>query len=300
LKRSKVVIIRTPKVFKNSRKVDFALLQEMVKKALSALTQEKDPRDAVLHFYKPNDAIGIKVNCLGGEKVATSPEVVYATYNLFREAGFNDKRFLIWDRSDKELKDAGFSLNSKSSGLRCFGTDSKDVGYAQDFITHRDVGSLLTRIMTTWTNIQLNIPILKDHTLAGVTCAMKNFFGAIHNPNKYHENGCDPFVADLHVIPKIRNQQKLIIVDALRIQYHGGPAYHPQWYEDYGAIIAGTDPVAVDFIGYQIVDEIRKKNDLPSLEKAGRKPNYIFTAADPEHNLGNALLEDIELVKINL
>ena len=300
MKKSKVVVVRTLKVFKNSKKLDFDLLQMIVQKALSALTGEKDSREALFHFYKPSDHIGMKVNCLGGEKVATSPEVAYASFNLFRKAGFNDKKFVVWDRSNRELKDAGFSLNSKSHGLKCFGTDSGNVGYAQDFITHKDVGSLLTRIMIDRTNLQLNIPILKDHTLAGITCSLKNFFGAIHNPNKYHGNGCDPFVADLNFIPQIKNQQKLIIVDALRIQYHGGPAYHSQWYENYGGIIASSDPVAVDFVGYRIIDEIRKKHNLPSLEKAGRKPNYIFTAADPEHNLGNAKSENVDLVEINL
>ena len=300
MKKSKVIVIRTLKVFKNSKKLDFDVLQRMVGKALSALTGERDPREALFRFYKPSDQIGMKVNYLGGEKVATSPEVVYATFNLFRKAGFDDKNFVVWDRSNRELREAGFSLNSKSGGLKCFGTDSSDVGYAQDFITHRDVGSLLTNIMTHRTSTQINFPILKDHTLAGVTCALKNFFGAIHNPNKYHGNGCDPFVADLNFIPKIRDQQRLVIVDALRIQYHGGPAFHPQWYENYGGIIVGADPVAVDFGGYKIVDQIRSKHNLPSLEKAGRKPNYIFTAGDPEHKLGNARSEDIELVEINL
>ena len=300
MNKSKVIVIRDQKVFKNSKTLDFDLLQKIIQKALSALTGENDPREALFHFYKASDHIGMKVNCLGGEKVATSPEVVYATFNLFRKAGFDDKKFLVWDRSNRELKEAGFSLNSNSGGLKCYGTDSTNVGYAQDFITHKDVGSLLTNIMTHRTNLQLNFPILKDHTLAGITCALKNYFGAIHNPNKYHGNGCDPFVADLNFIPDIKKQQKLTIVDALRIQYHGGPAYHPQWYENYGGIIAGSDPVAIDFVGYRIIDEIRKKHNLPSLEKAGRKPNYIFTAADPDHKLGNAGLENIELEEMNL
>jgi len=114
LKKSKVIVIRTRSVFKNSKKLDFRLLEEMVKKGLSALTDEKDPRDALFHFYQPSDSIGIKVNCLGGEKVASSPEVVYATFNLFRDAGFGDERFLVWDRSNRELKEAGFSINSRS------------------------------------------------------------------------------------------------------------------------------------------------------------------------------------------
>ena len=39
--------------------------------------------------------------------------------------------------------------------------------------------------------------VLKDHDLAGVSLAMKNWYGVVHNPNKLHDDDCDPFVADL-------------------------------------------------------------------------------------------------------
>jgi uncharacterized protein (DUF362 family) len=129
---------------------------------------------------------------------------------------------------------------------------------------------------------------------------LKNFFGAIHNPNKYHENGCDPYIADLNSVPQIREQQKLVVCDALRIQYNGGPSYHPQWAENFGGIILGDDPVAVDFVGYQIIDKIRQKRGLSTLEKSGRKPKHIFTAADQDHKLGNASSEEIDLVEMSI
>ena len=56
----------------------------------------------------------------------------------------------------------------------------------------------------------INLPVLKDHDGAGVTIALKNMYGAIHNPNKYHPNGCDPYVADLNMLPEIRSRMKLI------------------------------------------------------------------------------------------
>ena len=38
----------------------------------------------------------------------------------------------------------------------------------------------------------INVPQVKDHGICGMTLAMKNFFGAIHNPNKYHIGNGDP------------------------------------------------------------------------------------------------------------
>jgi uncharacterized protein (DUF362 family) len=171
------------------------------------------------------------------------------------------------------------------------------VGYSNSLIDHKNIGSLLSRIMEEFTTVQANLPVLKDHNLSGVTCSLKNWFGAIHNPNKYHENGCNPYIADLNTIPQIREQHKLVICDALRVQFNGGPSYHRQWADNFGGIILGDDPVAVDLVGYQIIDKLRKKNGLPSLEKAGRRPEHIFTAADDEHQLGKANPEEIEIVE---
>jgi len=298
--KSRVVVVQSKKVINSSGKVDLSLLQKMVARGLSSLTSETDFRDAIFRFYSKKQTIGIKVNCLGGKMVATHPELCITTVNLFEKAGFKKKKILIWERSTQELDEIGYPVNYEAKDLLCFGTDAKGVGYTKDLFAHKEIGSLFSRIMTDYTDAQINMPILKDHALAGVTCGMKNYFGAIHNPNKYHDNGCDPFVADLNSMPQIKNKNKLIICDALRIQYNGGPAYHPQWSELYGGIIVGSDPVAVDFAGCHIIEKIRKNHNLPSLEKAGRKPHYIFTAADAEHNLGNSSMGKIDLVKINL
>ena len=41
----------------------------------------------------------------------------------------------------------------------------------------------------------------------------------------------------------------------------------------------GIDPVAMDRIGANIIEEKRKEAGLPSLEQEGRRPKYIQTAA---------------------
>ena len=71
--------------------------------------------------------------------------------------------------------------------------------------------------------------VLKDHDGAGVTIALKNMYGVIHNPNKYHPNGCNPYIADLNMLPEIRSRMRLTICDATTACYEGGPGYKPEY-----------------------------------------------------------------------
>jgi hypothetical protein len=52
-------------------------------------------------------------------------------------------------------------------------------------------------------------------------------------------------------------------------------------------LIASTDPVALDYTGWQIVERKRAEMELKTLEAEERAPHYIATAADSEHRLGN-------------
>ena len=63
----------------------------------------------------------------------------------------------------------------------------------------------LSKILTNLTNRTVNLPVLKDHNLAGLSGSMKNMYGVIHNPNKYHLNNCNPYVAELNALAEIKN-----------------------------------------------------------------------------------------------
>jgi len=141
----------------------------------------------------------------------------------------------------------------------------------------------------------VSLAILKDHGLAGVTAGMKNYFGAIHNPNKYHDDHCDPYVAEVFESGPVKSKHRLAVVDALLVQFHRGPAYHAAWAEPMGALIFSTDPVAADFTGWQLIERLRKRSGLPSLMEEEREPSYIRTAS--RMKLGCARSEDIVLIK---
>ena len=44
----------------------------------------------------------------------------------------------------------------------------------------------LSRILTELTDVTINGPVLKTHGVSGITAAMKNIYGVIHNPGDYH------------------------------------------------------------------------------------------------------------------
>lgn len=295
--KSRVVVVKSPQAISSSGKVNREILSRMVARGLCLLASQSKAQDVLKRFFSPKDRVGLKVNCLAGPMASTHPEVALEIASLLKKIEIRPRNIIIWDRSSHELKEVGFPLNTDRDDFLCFGTDAQGVGYSRTLIDYRTIGSLLSQVMERLTDVQVNVPVLKDHSLSGITGCLKSLFGAVHNPNKYHDNECDPFIADLNAVPQIRRQAKLAICDALRVQFNGGPSYHPQWAENFGGLLLGDDPVAVDFVGYQIIDRIRGKHQLPSLEKAGRKPKHIFTAADSEHLLGKASSEEIDVVE---
>jgi uncharacterized Fe-S center protein len=72
----------------------------------------------------------------------------------------------------------------------------------------------------------------------------------------------------------------------------------PQWGWAFNGLLASRDPVALDFAGWQIIEQKRAEKGLPSLRAAKREPAYIARAADPEHRLGTNDPQRIERVEV--
>jgi uncharacterized protein (DUF362 family) len=156
----------------------------------------------------------------------------------------------------------------------------------------------LAKILTRECAMVINLPILKDHQLAGVTFSMKNMYGVVDKPFLLHANGCNPGVADLNAIPEIREKVWFTVGDAISSVYDGGPGFHPErlWFPK--ALVVGEDRVAVDHTAWGMIEKQRAEAGVPTLEAAGRKPEYIATAADAAHGLGTCDPARIRLVEV--
>ena len=271
------------------------LIRKLLDAALQKLTGAADASAAWQRLFPPQQRVGIKVNALG---LATQPAVVDAIVAGLRQAGVPAEKIIIWDRFDVELGKAGFTLNKSGSGVQCRGTDAERIssGYQAEVESSGQIGSCFSRIVAGDVDALISVPVLKDHNLAGVSLGMKNFYGAIHNPNKYHDHNCDPYIVDVVSHRFIAKKWRLTVCDGLRAQYHGGPGVHPGFAWSFGGLIVGTDFVAADAVAADLLAGERKAKGLKSLEDDGRPPRHIATAA--ARGLGVADLARIERVEV--
>ncbi|UCE07724.1 MAG: DUF362 domain-containing protein, partial [bacterium] len=271
-------------------------VENLLNQAMENLFRVSKAEQAWQQLFKKDDIVGIKINCLAGKGISTNHELVEAIIEGLRSAGVLERNIIIWDRSNRDLEKAGYQIRTDRNRTKYYGNNQ--VGYTSDIYEFGEVGSHLSNILIYQCTAIINVPILKDHGIVGMTNALKNFFGAIHNPNKYHDNCGNPFIADLNMLSEIRSKVRITITDALTAQYEGGPPFMPQWAWHYNGLIVGFDPVAIDTVGWDIIEKKRKENGLPSLKEVGREPTYIATAADDQHRLGCNDLNKINIIRV--
>lgn len=295
MNESRVILIRGKGIFGPGGDMDRLKISEMLSLGLRKLTSSNDTGQGLVRFLARNDRIGIKINTIGGRRISTRPELALSLAELLIKNGWPERNLVVWDRTNRELREAGFNLADRPSGLKVFATDTAGAGYETEIFSHRSIGSLFSTIQTNFVTASISLAILKDHGLAGITAGMKNYFGAIHNPNKYHDAHCDPYIAELFDSEPIKAKHKLSILDALLVQYHRGPSFHTQWAEPCGALIFSLDPVAADAVGWRLVEKLRSGKGLPSLKEEGREP--VFLASAEKLGLGRAGKDSIEVIE---
>ena len=298
--KSKVVIARDASLHGTSAQPDEQKVLNLLDKAMAAYTGRQKPVEAwksiIPAHILAGQTIGLKVNGLGGRGIATHPALTLAVAERLQQAGVKPGNIVVWDQNAHFLQACGMTINTDPSRIRSYPADS--AGFDDQESSWGVAKIRLTRILTHDCAMVINLPILKDHEIAGVTFSMKNMYGVVDKPFLLHANGCNPGVADLNSIPAIREKVWFTIGDAISSVYDGGPTFHPErlWYPN--ALMVGEDRVALDYTAWGMIDRQRAAVGMPSLEAVGRKPNYIATAADAAHRLGTCDPGRIRLVEV--
>ena len=271
---ARVVLAQSPA---QSRSDSTEALGIVLDRGISALTG-LPAREAWKSLFSPHDVVGLKINGLAGRGISTTPALAAAVAAKLQEAGIPAGHIIVWDRLNDDLKRAGYAIAMNPDKVRCFGNDA--AGYSDRLYETGMICSRLSRVVTELCSALINLPVLKDHGIVGLSAGMKNYFGAIDNPNKYHSHAGDPYVADVSRLPILRQKTRLVICDAMTAQYEGGPPYRPQWCWPLQRLILATDVVAHDQIAWQLIEEKRRSAGMPSLKEANREPRYIKSAAE--------------------
>jgi len=272
--KSKVVLIREHDAVEADGRIE-----QMLEQAMLAFTGETESGAAWAKFFRPEDVVGVKINVM---MTPTSPELSRAVVRGIMKAGVSEQNIILWDR-DK----AGYGLQGVTERKERFGYDEKS----------------LSRVVSDKATALVNVPGMKIHWLAGVAVALKNWVGAITRINvpdigvaySIHGDSCAE-CASINAIPMIRDKCRLVVADALRPLFHGGPQVNPGYIWPYNGIIIGTDPVAVDTVCMKILEAKRreyKNGEWP----ISPPPKHVFLA-EQKYKLGHAHMDNIELVKL--
>jgi hypothetical protein len=256
------------------------VVREMMARGMTALTGEKTPEAAWKRFFEPSDVVGIKVNCGGFPYCISDYDIVKETIRMLGTVGIPPTQVYIYERFQNQMDNVNYAPHVPD-GVQIVAAEranryADNNGYdpavylEADLFGEEDTRSNLMRLVSRKLTKIINIPNVKDHGAVGATGCLKNIaYGSFSNVARTHSNGKShtySFVGTLASIEPVRSRTVLQIMDGLRGVWHGGPFARTKRYLFYPKkIFFGTDPVAIDRLLLDIVDDKRKAEGAISI-----------------------------------
>jgi uncharacterized protein (DUF362 family) len=175
----------------------------------------------------------------------TNPGLVGAVVEACLAAGA--RRVYVFDHSCDEWKasyrSSGIEEAAKSAGATVAPGGSESYYQKVEVKGATTLKSVKVHELLLETDSIINVPVLKSHGGAGMTCALKNLMGTVWNRDVFHAQGLDRCIAE----SGLAIRPSLTVVDASRVMLTGGPRGHGgSRYGETGMQILSPDIVAAD------------------------------------------------------
>src|SRR6266516_3910863 len=273
----RVIEVRDPNAIVRNR-VSQSIVRQMLEHAMKELTEEKSAQAAWAKFVEPNDIVGIKINPSGAPACCSSPEILREIIGSVQSVGVPARNILVYDRYSYEM-DIGSYQALLPPGVRIVGIQDAFVdssGYdtnaycTANFFGEWETRSYMASIVSQVVTKIINVPTMKDHSASGVTGCLKNLgYGTFNNVARSHRppySFTDPLIAVMCSVEPLRSKAVLHIMDGMRQVWHGGPLTQVQdFIHPAGTLYLGTDPVAIDTVELEAIEQKRQKEGAPSV-----------------------------------
>ena len=284
-------------------------VSELMDQAMMKLTGRSSAKEAWRDIVLPDDIVGIKINPLAGPELSTHSIIVDKIVEGLYGAGVLRKQIIIWDRFQEHLLNAGYPIKQDESDVQTLASDTEGIGYddevyyesEKDSIARREnesTRSRYSRIVTEQVDVIINVPVLKHHAMAGVSGCLKNLaFGSVDNTRRFHGKPiyCNPAIGEILEHKVLKDKLTLNIVDGLLASFDRGPTYHAESTWQYGSLFVSADPVILDVLVLQTVNQKREEMELDSVSKFA---NHINTASSL--GLGTNTLDQADLRQVEV
>jgi uncharacterized protein (DUF362 family) len=253
----------------------------LLEAALCGLTGEKDLVRSVGRFIHPSDTVAVKVNGIAGQAMGTNFELILPVVQAVLALGVPPEHVTVYEQYPNFLSGTrvGLGKHKLPAGVEAR-VHNNHLATMKPIRVFERIPTRYVRFLTDATAV-ISFSLIKDHSICGYTGGMKNMtHGSIVNPQDHHRHHADPQIAVLYAHPILRSRMRLHITDGFKLIYDEGPLdKNPRRRILHGAVHAATDPVALDTIGAELVEQARAAHGLPSLARVGRPPDYLASAA---------------------
>lgn len=253
--------------------------KEMLTRALTELTGKPDLVSAVAQFVHKDDIVCVKVNGIAQAPMATNRELVLPFIEAMIESGVSPEKITVLEQYAGFFNATRISAQNLPKGVKISTHGNKDAKMPERMVPGTATRTQFATALTEAT-AAINFALVKDHSICGYTGALKNMtHGCTLNPHAFHVHHASPQIALLYAQDVIKSRVRLCIADAYKVMYDGGPLYkRPEFVKPYESVYVSTDPVAMDTVGWDVVEKLRAERKMKTLAEVGREPAYIKAA----------------------
>ena len=224
-------------------------------------------------FVKPGQSVVIKPN-IGWDRppesgANTNPELVGRMVSRCLEAGA--KEVSVFDHTCDNWV-ASYSKSGIRAAVEAAGGKMVSGAVEEDYREVDIPGAVnmkkakVHRLILD-SDVFFNVPVLKHHGGAKLTCAMKNFMGLVWDRRHMHANNLQQCIADASLI----RRPDLNVVDAFRVMATGGPRGNANSVvRILSSLLLSRDIVAVDTASARMIDfQLSTMGHIPAGQKLG-------------------------------
>lgn len=207
------------------------------------------------NFIKPGGVVVIKPNFSSPVSpdvaVTTNPALVGALVKQCFKAGAKDVRVIDHTAPNGEmcLDKTGIRPAVVAAGGRAYVINSRNEQNYQKVLVS---GEILKQVEFSRDVLEadsfINVSILKQNDLTGITSCLKNLMGLVWDRGLFHKTDLHRTIAELGTVKK----PTLVILDAIKGITANGP-FGPGPIKEWNQVVFGTDMLAVDAYGADLL-----------------------------------------------
>ena len=143
----------------------------------------------------------------------------------------------------------------------------------------------------------INLAVCIDHPILGIeACLLNASLWNVSNHKRFlvNESIASLAAAEILAIPELRNKMELHFISLEAYQFIGGPNYNSMFCKSLPELYMSTDPVALDLILLNILNDAREENGFNLISSPNKLIDYSAKIGIGVNQIRNIEIKEVE------